>query len=313
MTFWIRRRRESEPHPAAASPMAAPAAAKAAVSALWHDQPGRFARATPHTSGARVPQAIGAVASAQGGGEAGTRAEGDAPGPDPAASPRGGDSSSVTQDAVAGSPPDRERPWTAEIEWRHESEARFCVIARGDGETAVVQSAPLEWPPAGAEAVQAMTDATEELEATLVAAGWKPLPRGRAWYAKRFAWEPVVAERPETAPVTPVPKAVPDEDAKPPIRQRVLWIALLCALIAFGPITALQLRGGNNDAPAGNNDAPAVRATPTPGNGPADTGTTPTAKPKTSEEVDLTTAGLILLCVVVFVVVIRWQAREPDR
>ena len=84
--------------------------------------------------------------------------------------------------------------------------------------------------------------------------------------------EPVVVKRPQTALVVTVPEAVPEEDANSPIRQHVLWIALLCALLAFGPIAALELRSGNRDAPA-------VRATPTPVNGPADTGATPTAKP----------------------------------
>jgi hypothetical protein len=117
----------------------------------------------------------------------------------------------VTSGPAAASPPDSHRAWTAEIEWRHtDAESRFCVIARaeqGASETAVAQSPPLEWPPTGPASVQALTDAAESLEASLVAARWKALPPGRAWYSKRFAWEPVAsaagAERAETEPVEP--------------------------------------------------------------------------------------------------------------
>jgi hypothetical protein len=37
------------------------------------------------------------------------------------------------------------------------------------------------------------------LESTLVAAGWTPLPRGSAWYAKRFTWRPGARPRPTPA------------------------------------------------------------------------------------------------------------------
>jgi len=98
---------------------------------------------------------------------------------------------------AAGLPPVASRGWTAEIEWRPaDGETCFRVVARATEGTAtavVAESARLEWPPAGAAAVPALTAAAEELETRLVAAGWRPLPPGDAWYAKRFAWEPVAS------------------------------------------------------------------------------------------------------------------------
>lgn len=83
--------------------------------------------------------------------------------------------------------------WTAEIEWcEAEREAWFRAVARaarGSATAVVAESARLGWPPAGASAALALTAAAEELEARLVAAGWRPLGSGDAWYAKRFAWE----------------------------------------------------------------------------------------------------------------------------
>jgi hypothetical protein len=91
-------------------------------------------------------------------------------------------------------PPATRRAWTAEIEWAPAaSGACFCVVATPvkGGETCVLaESAQLEWPPSGAAAVAAMTAAADDLEARLLAAGWRPLPRGDAWYARRFGWEP---------------------------------------------------------------------------------------------------------------------------
>ena len=96
-------------------------------------------------------------------------------------------------------PPDLDRPWTAALECRHtDAEARFCVIARRDGGEpgrVLADSGPLEWPPTGPAAVQALTEAAETLEGALLAGGWKSLPPGREWYAKRFAWEPEVEQR----------------------------------------------------------------------------------------------------------------------
>jgi hypothetical protein len=96
--------------------------------------------------------------------------------------------------APVGLPPAPRRAWTSEINWREiEGEPRFCVVARterGGGEVVLMMSAPLEWPPAGPEGVQALRDAAEALEASLLGAGWTALPPGKAWYEKRFAWHP---------------------------------------------------------------------------------------------------------------------------
>jgi hypothetical protein len=84
-------------------------------------------------------------------------------------------------------------PWTAEIEWRSEGgTTRFCVLAVDEaGDRRVLgESAPVPWPPAGAESLAAMTDAVVGLEHRLIAAGWTSLPPSTAWYAKRFAWQP---------------------------------------------------------------------------------------------------------------------------
>ena len=60
----------------------------------------------------------------------------------------------------------------------------------------LAESGPLPWPPADAAAVQALNEAAHQLEAALLASGWRALPPGREWYAKRFAWEPVGGRRP---------------------------------------------------------------------------------------------------------------------
>ena len=94
--------------------------------------------------------------------------------------------------AAAASPPDRTRAWTAEIEWRQrDAEGAFRVVARpveGAGVTTIAESARLEWPPKRPASVEGLRQAAERLEASLLAAGWEPLPRGGSWYAKRFAW-----------------------------------------------------------------------------------------------------------------------------
>jgi len=106
-------------------------------------------------------------------------------------------------------PPDRRRAWTAEIEWRHtRGTARFCVIARrprGPGATTIAKSPRLEWPPTTPTAVEALGRAVRKLETALLTAGWTALPSGSAWYAKRFAWEPVAEPAPgprRTSPMT---------------------------------------------------------------------------------------------------------------
>ena len=96
---------------------------------------------------------------------------------------------------AALAPPNPHRAWTAAIEWH---ETRFRVTTRPPGEhgRVLAESGPLPWPPADAAAVQALNEAAHQLEAALLASGWRALPPGREWYAKRFAWEPVGARRP---------------------------------------------------------------------------------------------------------------------
>jgi hypothetical protein len=96
---------------------------------------------------------------------------------------------------AAIAPPNPHRSWTAVIEWH---ETRFRVTTRPPGEhgRVLAESGPLAWPPADPAAVQALRDAAERLEAALLSAGWRALPPGREWYAKRFAWEPAGARRP---------------------------------------------------------------------------------------------------------------------
>jgi hypothetical protein len=237
---------------------------------------GRFTRAAARKRGSR---ATAVVASA--------RARGGPPESDAAAIRPAGDRSPVAPPAAAASPPDRRLAWTAEIEWRHaDGESRFCVIARGAGTVTVAQSPPLEWPPTGPTAVQAMTDAAEKLSARLVTAGWKALPPGQSWYAKRFAWEPDGAERAEAAPVKST-AAAPH-----PVRRRRL--ALLCVLIALGTLAALQLRSGDDDARV---ERPAAGTA------------TPATEPNPSRGTDLTLPLLVLLGLIPVVLVIRETRR----
>jgi hypothetical protein len=109
----------------------------------------------------------------------------------------------VTISEGAPAPPEPDRAWAAEIVWYQvDGGAQFSVAARpveGGAEPVTLGvSPPLEWPPGEARAVQALTDAVKTLESMLVAAGWTPLPRGSAWYAKRFTWQP--GARPVPAP-----------------------------------------------------------------------------------------------------------------
>jgi hypothetical protein len=110
--------------------------------------------------------------------------------------------------ARSAAPPDVAVEWTAEIEW-HRGDSRFYVVAGrpGSSERIVVsESEPLPWPPNGPGSVQALARAVEQLESRAVAAGWGPAPAGRAWYAKRFTWQPrraapsVAAGRPDRRP-----------------------------------------------------------------------------------------------------------------
>jgi hypothetical protein len=101
------------------------------------------------------------------------------------------------------SPPEPDRAWAAEIEWQLvDGASQFRVAARpvdgADDAIALGESPLLEWPPSGPLSVQALTDGVRALESALVAAGWTPLQRGSAWYAKRFTWQP--GARPPAAP-----------------------------------------------------------------------------------------------------------------
>jgi len=96
---------------------------------------------------------------------------------------------------AASAPPDPDRAWAAEIEWHLiDGGSQFRITARpvdGGAEPITLgASEPLDWPPRDAHAVQALTEAVRKLDSALVAGGWASLPRGSAWYAKRYAWQP---------------------------------------------------------------------------------------------------------------------------
>jgi hypothetical protein len=94
-------------------------------------------------------------------------------------------------------PPDRRRPWSAEVEWRPgPGDARFVVVAAVAGverPVVIAESPSLRWPPSDEAAVGALGDAVDELERALLAVGWSSQPAGAEWYAKRFAWRPRAA------------------------------------------------------------------------------------------------------------------------
>ncbi len=94
-------------------------------------------------------------------------------------------------------PPDPGAPWFAEVEWHQGSEGTwFRAIAQSpqaQDETVIGESSPIEWPPRSQAAVEGLTRASDELAASMSAAGWRPIDRGRARYARRFIWEPVDA------------------------------------------------------------------------------------------------------------------------
>jgi hypothetical protein len=118
-------------------------------------------------------------------------------------------------------PPDPDRRWTAEIQWaRSGDSARFCVAARdeqGESEPVIARSEPFDWPPEGTDAVQALVGAADALSEGLTVAGWTPLPRGEAWYAKRFEWEPAPVT--DWAPPQAGPSAAPVEPTRPPTHR----------------------------------------------------------------------------------------------
>lgn len=242
-----RRRREGEQEVAAAPPPPRPVKVAEPAMPLWHGRSDRFSGAA--TTAAGRTTATVAMTEQRGGGDPRS------PERDSAPAPAADEPSSADPAAAAGTPPTTHVAWTAEIEWRQvDGTARFRVIARGPGTITLAQSPPLEWPPSGPAAVQATTDAAEELAATLEAAGWKALPPGPAWYAKRFAWEPVAAKAPagaKAAPSNGVAGAKPPAargEAGAPERDRsrlARWkqLAWLGTLVAIGFIVALQLNG----------------------------------------------------------------------
>jgi hypothetical protein len=136
--------------------------------------------------------------------------------------PRGAEHSEPPQQRPAVHPPDSDRRWTAEIQWaRAEHTARFCVVARdeeGQSEPVIARSEPFDWPPEGNDAVRALVGAADALSEGLTLAGWKPLPRGEAWYAKRFEWEPAPVT--DWAPPVPAPPATPEPTRTPTHRFR---------------------------------------------------------------------------------------------
>jgi hypothetical protein len=129
-----------------------------------------------HETGLQLPEA-----------EPDPRANGHAPEPAPTIAP-----------SAILVPPDPHRRWTATIEWHQaDTAAHFSVVARagrGAPATVLADSGPVEWPPMTPTSVQALGAAAAQLEASLVAAGWKALAPGHEWYAKRFAWEPVAED-----------------------------------------------------------------------------------------------------------------------
>jgi hypothetical protein len=98
--------------------------------------------------------------------------------------------------AIAGGPmpPEPRGAWHAEVEWRMEGgSAIFAAVARSPGASrpvVVARSPALRWPPVEQAAVAALGDAVDELERSLLVAGWTSRPAGAEWYAKRFAWSP---------------------------------------------------------------------------------------------------------------------------
>ena len=326
-----RREREADAAPTPPPPVAVTVPVGDAAPALWHGRSGRFSRAVTRTT------ATIAATQERGGGDspaagdphqprAGEGARDEPPRRTGAPAPAEGRPSPVTPvatSASAGSPPDHRLAWTAEIEWRElEGESRFFVVARGAGTVVVAQSDPLEWPPSGPAAVQAVSNAADALADTLVAAGWKTLPPGQAWYAKRFAWEPGTkpadvkrAGAKSPKPIKPVaagpkPFTAPKPATSPPARVKAdardrvpawrrrwkLLLAVLCVQAVLAVLVALQIGGGNDGSSGG-------QSTPSP--------TTQAGEPKAkaSDGTDLTIPLLLLLGVPVVILIVRHTRR----
>ena len=159
-----------------------------------------------------------------------------------------------------GRPRDEERPaqdlrppapaqaWTAELEWRNDGDGpRFCLTARPDGDgpdVRIAVSAPIEWPPPDAVAVQRLRRTVARMEAAVREAGWAPLPPGEAWYAKRFAWAPVAEPASAPAPAPPRRRLFGPQPDWPPgtegawrceIRWRAGYVNSRFTVVARGP------------------------------------------------------------------------------
>jgi hypothetical protein len=126
--------------------------------------------------------------------------------------------------AHIAAPPDPYRAWTAEIQWCPTGDdPRFRVVAQSPPEHArrvVAESRRLEWPPADVRSVEAVAAAVDRLGELVIAAGWRPLERGEAWYAKRFAWTPVEAP-PHQSRLSPGPpsRTAPGPPKSPQVRS----------------------------------------------------------------------------------------------
>jgi hypothetical protein len=319
--LWTRRRRENEPQAATA-----PIAVARGVPPLWHGPlaSAGAAKGISPTDGVRASRAAaipGAAAAAL---------VGHVPEADPGAS-----------GPAPASPPDSHRAWTAEIEWRHtHAESHFCVLARSGaaGKTAVAQSPPLEWPPTGPDSVQALTDAAESLEASLVAAGWKTLTPGRAWYSKRFAWEPVNAAADRAG--APAGSDLDTEDAgrvqrfrrvmgvsSPSGAERLVGrgkvpVAAVLGLLVAAAILGLLLGGsvggddGSGVRPPAASQTDSPRQRPAAGGEGTQTGSTQVRKPAARTEpaastkgIDLTLPLLALLGLLTIALAIRQTRR----
>jgi hypothetical protein len=126
-------------------------------------------------------------------------------------------------------PPDPRLAWAAEIAWSSGATGSlFQAVARHAGGRPLVlaESAPVQWPPAGPQSIRAMPDAVAALDARLLDAGWRPLPPGSAWYAKRFAWDPAAA-KPAGDPAPPLIVLQRDwpDDAEQLWRCEIEWAA----------------------------------------------------------------------------------------
>jgi hypothetical protein len=95
---------------------------------------------------------------------------------------------------LSAAPPDPQRAWNGEVEWRDTpSGPRFIFVASaqdGSDPVALTESDALDWPPVGPASVAELNDAVQRLASAAADAGWTPAPSGRAWYAKRFTWQP---------------------------------------------------------------------------------------------------------------------------